>query len=218
MADDDLVTYSAPWYGPVVDAWIKKLTPIEDLDNALRWQRVRKLLGDSEPSIVRQAYRDDQGRYVPVVEYSSGDLFSLAEWQKSLQVVATWTDKTVLAADDTGGPVTLLALTPTDDGRMRTDPVPMPPYSGRNCYAYGYGGSTPTGTYQAILRCVLGDDAELSRIHKVIGADRADGTLVSQLWQAISTTQGPLRMSWPQVQTWARADQRNAGKRSGDAP
>ncbi|MBV9142434.1 MAG: hypothetical protein JO115_16250 [Pseudonocardiales bacterium] len=52
-----------------------------------------------------------------------------------------------------------------------------------------------TGTYQAILRCALGDTPELFETHEVIGAHRADGTPVSRLWQAISTTQGPLRMS-----------------------
>lgn len=192
--------------------WIKNLTPIENLDTTRRLRRVPE--SNPEPDIVRQAYRDDQGRYVLVVEYSSVDPYGLAEWPKSLEVVATWTDKTVLAADDTGGPVTLLALTPTDDGRMRTDPVPMPSYSGHDCYAYGYGGGTPTGTYQAILRCALGDNPEVSTIYKVIGEYRADGTPVSQLWQAISTTQGPLRMQWSQVQMWARADRRDASERS----
>lgn len=33
---------------------------------------------------------------------------------------------------------------------------------------------------------------------------------VSQLWRAISTTKGPLWLSWRQVQLWARADRRMA--------
>lgn len=211
VADDDPITYRAPWHGPVVDAWIKNLTPVENLDAILRLRRVRKgLLADYETDIVRQAYRDEQGRYVLVVEYSNGNLYGIAEWPKSLEVVPTWTEKTVLAADDTGGPVTLLALTPTDDGRMRTDPIPMPPNNGRDYYAYGYSGGTAVSTYQAILRCALGDIPGLSQIFKVINDYYADGTSGSRLWHAISTTQGPLRMSWPQVQMWARADQRIA--------
>lgn len=173
-------------------------------------RRVHRLLSDFEPDIVQEAYRDDQSRYVLVVQYSNGDLYSLAEWPKSLQVVSTWTDRTVLAADDGGGPVTLLALTPTDDGRMRTDPVPMPTRSS-GCLRLRLQRGTPsTTTYGAILRCALGDTTKLSRIRKVIVAHRADGTPVSQLWQAISTTKGPLRTSWPQVQMWAGVDRRSA--------
>jgi len=210
VADDDLIPYRAPWQGPVVDAWIKNLTPVENLDSALRLRRVRKeLLDCRESDIVRQAYRDEQGRYVLVVEYSNGSRWGMAEWPKSLDVVSTWTDRTVLAADDTGGPVTLLALTPTDDGRIRTDPVPLPPFGCQDCYAYGYSGGTAVSTYRAILRCALGDIPELLRIPDVILAHRPNGTPASQLWQAISTTQGPLRMSWPQVQMWARADRRS---------
>ena len=33
---------------------------------------------------------------------------------------------------------------------------------------------------------------------------------VSQLWHTISTTNGPLRLSWPRLQLWARADQKAA--------
>lgn len=46
-----------------------------------------------------------------------------AKEPSSLQVTATWTDETVLAADDPEpGAVTLLALTPDPDGHTRTDP------------------------------------------------------------------------------------------------
>jgi hypothetical protein len=216
VADDDLIPYHAPWQGHVVDAWLKNLIPVESLDSILRLRRVRNgLLDYREPDIVQQAYRDKQGRYVLVVEYSNGSRWGLAEWPKSLKVVSTWTDKTVLAADDTGGPVTLLALTPTDDGRIRTDPVPLPPFGCQDCYAYGYSGGTAVSTYRAILRCALGDIPELIQIPEVILAHHPDEDPVSQLWQAISTTRGPLRMSWPQVQMWARADRRNLGKQSG---
>jgi beta-galactosidase GanA len=60
---------------------------------------------------IREAYRDPDGRYVLVVEPESGPpCWSLAEWPASLQVVSTWTDKSVLAADNPdAGAVTLLA-------------------------------------------------------------------------------------------------------------
>jgi hypothetical protein len=35
-------------------------------------------------------------------------------------------------------------------------------------------------------------------------------TASCQLWEKISTTKGPLRMSWPQVQQWARANRKAA--------
>lgn len=215
VADDDLVTCSAPWEGPVVNAWIKNLTRIEDLERAVRLRGVRKLLGTSEPDIVREIYRDDQDRYVLVVEYSPGHLYSLAEWPQSLDVVSTWTDKTVLAADDSRSTVTLLALTPTDDGQIRTDPVPLTPSNSQEAFAYGYGGGTPATTYRAILRCALGDTSNLPQLHDLIGLD--GGTPISQLWQAICTTKGPLRLSWPQVQIWAQADRRRAIRHSGEA-
>lgn len=95
-----------------MDAWSKNLTRIEDLNSTLRLRRVRRLLGNSEPDIAHEAYRDDQDRYILVVRYSAGALHSLAEWPKSLQVMSTWTDETMLAADDSGSTVTPLALTP----------------------------------------------------------------------------------------------------------
>lgn len=218
VADDDLVLYSAPWTGPVVEAWRDNLTELTgpDRDLALRRRRVRRLLAHGQledldkPGItddVRHVYRDEHGRYVLVVD-QNGRLVSMAEWPKSLAGLENWTDKTVLAADDTGGAVTLLALTPTDDGRMRTDPVPMQPRSFRDAFGYGYGGGTPGTTYVAILRCVLGDGSDVEGANRALAGD-------SQLWEAISTTQGPLRLPWPRVQLWARADRR-AAEQHGD--
>jgi hypothetical protein len=206
-----LVTYISLWQGPVIDAWRDTLTPVEDLAAVLRLRRVHRLLGDYGPDIVRAAYRDTAGRYVLVVQYTSRETYFLAEWPRSLDGVAHWTDKTVLAADDSGSTVTLLALTPTGDGRMRIDPVPLPPRSDREAFAYGYSGGTPTTTYQALLRCALGEDATVS-LRGVLRSQHAvnDTEPVSQLWHAISTTTGPLRLSWPQVQLWARADRRLA--------
>jgi hypothetical protein len=211
VADDGLLPYSAPWEGPVVDAWRKTLTPLDDPGPALRLRRIRRLLRDHHPDQVRQAYRDPEGRYVLVIELSHGMLWSQAEWPVSLHDVATWTDRTVLAADDEAGTVvTLLALTPTDDGGMRVDPVPLPPRSDRGAFAYGYGGGTPATTYHALLRCALGDTPELADIRSLAGDRHPDGAPVSQLWAAVSTTKGPLRLSWPQVRLWARADRKSA--------
>jgi hypothetical protein len=210
VANAGLVTYIAPWQGPVVDAWRDTLTQVEDLAAVLRLRRANRLLGESTSDIVREAYRDAAGRYVLVVQYTS-DTYFLAEWPQSLDGVATWTDKTVLAADDSGSTVTLLALTPTAEGRMRIDPVPLPPCSDREAFAYGYGGGTPTTTYQALLRCALGEHTTVRLLSVLQSRSAVDNTEpVSQLWHAISTTKGPLRLSWPQVQLWARADRRLA--------
>ncbi|WP_163554468.1 hypothetical protein [Candidatus Frankia alpina] len=210
VADDGFLPYSAPWEGPVVDAWRKTLTPLKDLDPLFRLRRIHRLLDERPLEQVREAYRDPEGRYVLVIELHAGVLWSRAEWPASPRAVSTWTDKTVLAADDGAqSVVTLLALTATDDGRMRVDPVPLPPRSDRDAFGYSYGGGTPTTTYHALLRCALGDIPELSKIRRLPGERHADGTPVSQLWAAISTTKGPLRLSWPQVQLWARADQKN---------
>ncbi|QIZ38210.1 hypothetical protein [Saccharopolyspora sp. ASAGF58] len=145
---------------------------------------------------------------------SFGDEWSLAEWPASLQVTDTWTDKTVLAGDHDGGTTTtLLALTPTDDGRMQVDPVPLPARSDRDAFAYGYGGGTPGTTYQALLRTALGNDSNPARVAGLARERDTDGTPVSQLWAALSTTKGPLRLSWPQLQLWARADRKHMEER-----
>jgi hypothetical protein len=147
---------------------------------------------------------------VLVIELSSGS-WSLAEWPVSLRTTAAWTDKTVLAGDDELGTVTtLLALTPTEDGQMRVDPVPLPPRADRDAFAYGYGGGTPGTTYRALLRCALGDGPESPRVSGPASQSGPDGTPVSQLWAAISTSKGPLRLSWPQLKLWARADKNRA--------
>ncbi|MEV4643642.1 hypothetical protein [Saccharopolyspora sp. NPDC049357] len=210
VADDGYLRYSAPWGGPVVDAWLKTLTPVEDLAATLRLRRVRRIIRDYPVDQVRSAYRDSEGRYILRINLGSGE-WSLAEWPVSLQSTSTWTDKTVLAGDDElGTTTTLLALTPADDGQMRVDPVPLPPRSDRDAFAYGYGGGTPGTTYQALLRCALGDDPNLTKIPRALHKRDADGRLVSQLWAAISTTKGPLRLSWPQLKMWARADKKTA--------
>ncbi|MGH3829517.1 MAG: hypothetical protein ACRDRS_03545 [Pseudonocardiaceae bacterium] len=215
VADDKMITYSAQWGGPVVDAWAATLTPVDDRDAALRLRRVRRLLGDTAPEAVHAVYRDNVGRYVLIEERHPGEkdpeLRFGAEWPINRAVVDNWTDKTVLAADGGGGAVTLLALTPTDDGQLRVDPLPMPPRSGRDAFAYGYGGGTPTMTYRAIMRCALDRSpfeltGAFAHLHTWRHWSGDDNDPAGQLWHAISTANGPLRLSWPQVKLWARAD------------
>lgn len=205
IADDDLVIHSAAWEGPVVDTWRRQLTPT-DLRDALTLRRVQRLVANGYENRVREAYRDLDGRYVLVVALDNGEVCSRAEWPVGLQVTATWTDKTVLAADDHRSVVTLLALTPEDSGRLRVDPVPMMPRGHREAFAFGYGGGTPATTYGSILRCALGYGDNLDAIqHAAIHPDEHGS---SELWKAISTTTGPPRLSWPQIQLWARADRK----------
>lgn len=192
----------------MVEVWRKSLTPVDDLAAALR---LRRLLHDYPDGDVEQACRDGHGRYVLVVRLNSG-LWSFAEWPVALSTTKHWTDKTVLAGDDEDGTtMTLLALTPTEDGRMLIDPVPLLPRSDRDAFAYGYGGGTPATTYRALLRCALGDVPGVTGI-STLDFRGLDGTSTSQLWAAISITKGPLRLSWPQLKQWARADAERAFK------
>ncbi|WP_431879050.1 hypothetical protein [Amycolatopsis sacchari] len=209
VLNDDFTIHSAPWEGPVVEAWRKHLTPT-DPGEALRLRRVQRLVDNGYEEMVREAYRDPDGRYVLVIRLDNGEIYSRAEWPLGLETVATWTDETVLAADDRNTVVTLLALTPTADGTLRTDPVPMAPWGGREAFAYGYGGGTPGTTFGAILRCALGEEADIHRVSRHAVERGIDGDGASQLWKAIVTTTGPLRLSWPQVQLWARADRKAA--------
>ncbi|WP_372672726.1 hypothetical protein [Amycolatopsis kentuckyensis] len=65
---------------------------------------------------------------------------------------------------DTASTTTLLALTPEPDGRLRTDPVPLPKV-GRDAFGFGYTGGGPSFTYTALLRAALGiHHSETSKI------------------------------------------------------
>jgi hypothetical protein len=205
LAESGYEIYSAPWDGPVVDLWRRNLTAV-DLDEARRLRRVRWLLAEDFGEMAREAYRATDGRYVIVVRLATGDLWFRAEWPTTLDVVDTWTDETMLAGDESGSSTTLLALTPIGEG-LHTDPVPLLPRHGREGFGYGYGGGGPAGTYTSLIRAALGlTRDQAARIH-IRGAD---GQHESQLWEAISTTKGPLRLSWPQVKLWARADRKAA--------
>jgi len=210
VADDGLVRFSSLWEGPVVEAWRKTLTAVPDKAAALRLRRVHRLVNDHEDDVVQEIYRDDHGRYVLVVRFSSREDYSAAEWPTGLEVTSHWTDKTVIAGDKHSSTTTLLALTPTGDGRMRVDPVPMLPRLAGQNFAYGYGGGTPGITYRALLRCALGDGSDIPWSTIQENRRGSDDAPASQLWTAISTTKGPLRLSWPQLKLWALAEKNRA--------
>jgi hypothetical protein len=210
IAEDDFAVYSSPWEdGPVLDSWRENLDRA-DVGEALRLRRVQRLLEGGYAEHVREAFRDVEGRYVIVVQFDNGELWFKAEWPVGLDVVDTWTDETVLAGDDTASTTTLLALTPTPDGRLRTDPVPLPK-AGRDAFGFGYSGGGPSFTYIALVRAALGvHHNEASKIVRAAIAAADDDQPRSQLWEAISTTKGPLRLSWSQVKLSARGDRKAA--------
>ncbi len=209
VADDEMQRFSAPWTGPVIDAWRKTLVEVPDLHAVLRLRRVRRVLRDDPIEQVRAAYRDPAGRHVLVVNRAHGDEWFVAEWPTTLSATASWTEATMLAGDPTTV-TALLALTSTDDGGMRVDPVPLPPHCDRDAYAYGYGGGSPATTYRAVLRVALGDEVNTSPVIERSLDRGPDHESISQLRRAIETTDGPLRLSWPQVKLWARADVKHA--------
>ncbi|MEU5694046.1 hypothetical protein [Actinosynnema sp. NPDC020468] len=203
-ADDAVVLYYGGWHGPAVEVWRHSMTELTDEESAAagRLRRVRRLRGEQDPDALGPLYRDREGRYVQVVTHGAA-VDAWAEWPVSLDVVAGWTDTTVLAADRNEGNAFLLALTPGPGG-LKVDPVPLAPRSGRDGHGYGYDGGTPFATYKALLRCALRDGAAVDRVARAV-VSRGSG---SQLWEALTTTRGPLRLSWPRLRLWARADLR----------
>jgi hypothetical protein len=219
IADDDLAVYSSPWDdGPVITSWRENLTRT-DLGQALRLRRVRRLLEGGYEEHAEEAFLDVDGRYVIVVRFDNGELWFKAEWPVALDVVDTWTDETILAGDDTASTTTLLALTTTPDGHLRTDPVPLPK-AGRDAFGFGYSGGGPSFTYTALLRAALGIHYNgTSPIAQAAISAADDDEPGSQLWEAISSpTPGPLRLSWPQVKLWARADRKAAASADAGGP
>lgn len=208
IADDKLVRYRARWAGQVVESWRRDLSPAVDVKAALRLRRVARLLDGYSESEVIEGFRDRDGRFVWIVQLPREEEKGvLAEWPVSLEVTEHWTDKTIIAGDNDAGAVTvLLALTPTEDGQMRVDPVPLPPGGVRDVFAYGYAGGTPAETYHALLRCALGDIPAVP----AMWFWAPSGRIPSQLWDEVSTTSDRLRLEWPKLKLWARADRRRA--------
>jgi hypothetical protein len=61
-----------------------------------------------------------------------------------------------------------------------------------------------------VLRVALGDEVNTSPVVERSLDRGPDHESISQLRRAIETTDGPLRLSWPQVKLWARADLKHA--------
>jgi hypothetical protein len=176
---------------------------------ALKTRRVRRLMRGWDPedaeSIV-EVLRGHGDMHVVVLKNQHSDLYFHAEWPYDLP--QGWNDRTIIAADhDSAGAV--FALTPTTSGHMTVDPVPLETGTGPSL-GYGYSGGSPYTLYQALIRSVFATPEAPFTLNDVEGATRP-GQTASELWQAISTTEGPLRLPWPTIQQWARADAAKAG-------
>lgn len=66
-------------------------------------------------------------------------------------------------------------------------------------------------TYRALLRCALGDRPGIGHVPERARQPDKNGHPASELWHAISTTTGPLRLPWPHIKLWARADAAGPG-------
>ena len=75
---------------------------------------------------------------------------------------------------------------------------------------YGYDGGSPYTLYQALIRCAFSAPEAPFTLHDV-QAGTASAEIRSDLWRAIATIQGPLRLPWPTVLQWARGDAVKAG-------
>jgi hypothetical protein len=94
---------------------------------------------------------------------------------------------------------------------MAVDPLPLEPGTGPS-FGYGYGGGSPYALYQALIRCALGTPGAPFSLTDVDPAAHDTENTSSPLWRAIAATQGPLRLPWPDVIRWAKADAARAGR------
>jgi hypothetical protein len=186
--------YGDSYGGPVVDQWRQTLEPVPD--TVLKTRRVRRLLSTWDPDNLLEVLRGPGDMHVVVLKNEHGDLYFQAEWPYDLP--QGWSERTIIAADhDSSGAV--FALTPTPTGRMKVDPLPLEPRTGPS-FGYGYDGGSPYTLYQALIRCVFGTAEAPFTLNQV----KKEAS--SALWHSIATTQGPLRLPWPTVRQWARAD------------
>jgi hypothetical protein len=196
--------YGDTYGGPVVDQWRQTLQSVDG--TALSTRRVRRLLGTWDRENLLEVLRDPGGMHVAVLKNDNGDLYFHAEWP--YDPPQGWNERTIIAADrDSAGAV--FALTPTAAGHMKVDPLPLEPGTGPS-FGYGYDGGSPYTLYQALIRCAFGTPEAPFTLNEVeAGAGPAE--VKGALWQAITTTKGPLRLPWPTVLQWARADAAKAG-------
>lgn len=196
--------YGDTYSGPVIEQWRQTLTevPAAELEN----RRVQRLLDGFSPDNIVEVLRGAGDMYVAVLDTGHGDTLFRAEWPYDLP--HGWTDRTIIAADpDSSGAV--FALTPTASGQMTVDPLPLEPGTGAS-FGYGYRGGSPYTLYQALIRAAL-DAPEAPFTLLDVDPDAHDTkNTSSQLWRAIAATQGPLRLPWPTVIEWAKADRARA--------
>ncbi|GAA2911289.1 hypothetical protein [Actinoplanes cyaneus] len=205
--------------GPVTDQYLSTLTPLTEDEREHPTRRLARLLcAETNIDAIREhrlldlaqaelegLYRDQAGRLVARERPAYGDdsIELNAEWPTALP--QGWTERTVIAADP-HRPALVVALTPTSDGDLHVDPLPNP--GGEPGYTWGYSGSGPRTLYQALVRCATGD-FNADPDNRSWLADLTDSwhdTTGSPLYHYLVTLDGPLRLSWPQVQQWVRAD------------
>ncbi|MEV5554954.1 hypothetical protein AB0L44_15000 [Nonomuraea wenchangensis] len=209
LAVDEVEPYSGDWDGPIVQQWQQSMRPVEAAAAVLRdTRRGRRLADGYDLNSLLKLWQDEAGRYVAVFESAIADNPSVfvAEWPYAPP--SGWTTQTVIAADDDTGAV--LAITPRPDGPPRVEPLPFEPDTGPS-FRHGYTGGSPYTLYQALIRAVFGTISAPFSLNAVPSADDRTSPERSQLWHAIATTKGALRLPWPSVQQWARDDAVKAG-------
>ena len=168
---------------------------------------MQRLLNGWSADHITEILRGPGDMHVAVLKNDHGDVYFKAEWPYDLP--QGWNERTIIAADrDSSGAV--FALTPTSSGQMTVDPLPLEPRTGPS-FGYGYGGGSPYTLYQALIRCVFATPQAPFTLNDVDADARNAGDTSSQLWHTIATTQGPLRLPWPTVVNWAKADAIRAG-------
>ncbi|MFF4880218.1 hypothetical protein [Micromonospora sp. NPDC000668] len=230
------VTYSWPdAHGPIHDEYrrhLTRLTPADAHGDPERPTRrlVRLLTEDATDAAIAHhqmldgarerlvgLYRDPEGRLVAHLTAGVAGIADhlLVEWPTGMPP-AGWTAQTVIAADETYSGTGLFAVTPGPDGTLLA-PQPVPNPGDEPRYTFGYDGNSPAVLYQALVRCALGDWTAATHESWIqqLSAQTDDnrGRPHSQLWQQIVTSQGALRLSWADVQQWARDDQQALHRR-----
>jgi hypothetical protein len=207
--------------GPVVEQWRQTLVPLTDIEvqGLIGSRRIARLLSpdisartESEFKFVEKArrqvvgiWRDYAGRLTVETIEESWDGHPLLELEWPMGLPADWNEHTIIAADPEADVGAVFALTPMQDGTLRADPLPNP--GSDPSYTWGYSGTGPSNLYDALVRCALGIWASSSADNWL----RKPAPHGSELWHYITTRkESPIRLPWPQVQAWARADRKRA--------
>ncbi|MEU7159191.1 hypothetical protein AB0A98_22545 [Streptomyces chrestomyceticus] len=206
--------------GPVARDWYASLTPWPPEKKAAELacpsRRLMRLLcsethlptlkefGTMDRTLddIAQLYTDSAGRWVAEHKkegLGAGTTLSI-EWPTG-KPAGPWTEATVIAGDYPGDGV--FALTPAPDGSLTIEPLPSS--GGATEYTWGYGGTGPGDLYLALVGAALDTWEDHARWKQFLGLHNARG---SALWSAIKKADqgGPLRLAWPDVVTWAKAD------------